>query len=63
MTLVTVLILVAVLAAIALLALAPSAPERRNPSPGRRRTGTHRRAATPRLNHIPRQQGTQHHAR
>ncbi|MFD3542241.1 hypothetical protein ACFWUQ_22505 [Streptomyces sp. NPDC058662] len=63
MTLVTVLILVAVLALIGLLALAPSAPARRNPFPGRRRRASHRRAAKPRLSEIPPQQGIQHHAR
>ncbi|MFD3698060.1 hypothetical protein ACFWUZ_18235 [Streptomyces sp. NPDC058646] len=63
MTLVTVLILVAVLTCIALLALAPSAPARRNPLPGRRRRAGHRRPAVRRLSELPRQRGTQHHAR
>ncbi|MFJ4778094.1 hypothetical protein [Streptomyces sp. NPDC088762] len=49
MTLVTGLILVAVVALIILLVAAPSAPSRRNPFPGRGRSGTHR------LNTVPRQ--------
>ncbi|MER6218666.1 MULTISPECIES: hypothetical protein [unclassified Streptomyces] len=51
MDVVTGLILVAVLACLILLAVAPSAPSRRNPFPGRRRSGTHR------LKTIPRQRG------
>ncbi|MFE3864987.1 hypothetical protein ACFXPT_31805 [Streptomyces goshikiensis] len=60
MTLVTVLILVAV---VGLLALAPSAPARRNPFPGRRHRAPRRRTAMPRLSGMPRQQGIHHHAR
>ncbi|MGW5852266.1 hypothetical protein ACWFQ8_30700 [Streptomyces sp. NPDC055254] len=63
MTLVTVLILVAVLALIGLLALAPSAPARRNPFPGRRRRAGRHRSGAPRLTEIPPQRGIQHHAR
>ncbi|MFJ3582932.1 hypothetical protein ACIPPS_11995 [Streptomyces sp. NPDC090127] len=63
MTLVTVLILVAVLAFIALLVLAPSAPARRNPFPGRPRRSTHRRSARSKLTKVPSQRGIQHHAR
>ncbi|GAA0300070.1 hypothetical protein GCM10010302_43290 [Streptomyces polychromogenes] len=63
MALLTVLILVAVLSLIALLTLAPSAPARRNPFPGRRNRGTHRRAGTRRLSNIPRQHRFRHHAR
>lgn len=63
MTLVTVLILVAVLALIGLLALAPTAPARRNPFPGRRRRVTRRRSGASRLTAIPPQRGIQHHAR
>ncbi|MGW7097831.1 hypothetical protein [Streptomyces sp. NPDC054838] len=51
MNLVAGLILVAVLVLIALLVVAPSAPSRRNPSPGRRRSGAHR------LKTVPRQRG------
>ncbi|MFD8141859.1 hypothetical protein [Streptomyces sp. NPDC059708] len=63
MTLLTVLILVAVLTLVALLALAPSAPARRNPFPGRRSQGAHRRAGTRRLTDVPRQHRFRHHAR
>ncbi|MFJ5806499.1 hypothetical protein [Streptomyces sp. NPDC093093] len=45
MTLVTVLILVAVLVPIVLLILAPSAPARTNPVPGHCRVAGHRRSA------------------
>ncbi|EFL12830.1 hypothetical protein [Streptomyces sp. C] len=62
MTLVTALILVAVAALIGLLALAPTAPARRNPVPGRRNRAAHRRTA-PRLGGIPSQRGIHHHAR
>ncbi|MCX4775490.1 hypothetical protein [Streptomyces sp. NBC_01264] len=62
MTLVTVLILVAVAALVALLALAPSAPVRRNPFPGRRHRATHRRT-TPRPGGLPHQRGLHHHTR
>ncbi|MFC6986545.1 hypothetical protein [Streptomyces cirratus] len=51
MNLVAGLILVAVLALIVLLVVAPSAPSRRNPFPGRRRSGAHR------LNTVPQQRG------
>ncbi|WLQ41120.1 hypothetical protein P8A22_14660 [Streptomyces laculatispora] len=63
MTLVTVLVLVAVLAPIALLALAPSVPARRNPFPGRRSGATHRRPTTAQLSATPGQHGSKHHAR
>ncbi|MEU6298582.1 hypothetical protein [Streptomyces erythrochromogenes] len=62
MNLVTALILVAVAALIGLLALAPTAPARRNPVPGRRNRAGRRRAAS-RLGGLPRQRGIQHHAR
>ncbi|MFD9727144.1 hypothetical protein [Streptomyces sp. NPDC059072] len=62
MTLVTALILVVVAALIGLLALAPSAPVRRNPVPGRGNRATRRRTAT-RLDGIPGQRGIHHHAR
>ncbi|MET3985783.1 hypothetical protein [Streptomyces sp. PvR034] len=62
MTFAIVFILVAVLITIALLALAPSAPARRNPFPGRRRAAAHRRPEASRLNRVPRQHGTQHPA-
>ncbi|MCY0939692.1 hypothetical protein [Streptomyces sp. H34-S4] len=63
MTLGTVLIiLVASLAAVGLLALAPNAPVRRNPFPGRRRPTAHRRSAH-RPTKVPRQHGIQHHTR
>lgn len=63
MTLVTMLILVAAAALVGLLALAPSAPARRNPFPGRRRRATHRRTAAPRPNNLPGQRGLHHHTR
>ncbi|MFE4258048.1 hypothetical protein [Streptomyces sp. NPDC056883] len=63
MTLITALILVAVAALVGLLALAPSAPARRNPFPGRRRRATHRRTATPRPSSLPGQRGIHRHAR
>ncbi|MGW6690015.1 hypothetical protein [Streptomyces sp. NPDC054961] len=63
MTLATVLILVAVLAFVVFLALAPHAPVRSNPFPGRRRRVTRRRSATARRGGIPGQRGIQHHAR
>ncbi|MFJ9078847.1 hypothetical protein ACIRO3_26950 [Streptomyces sp. NPDC102278] len=63
MTLVTVLILVAVLVPIVLLILAPDAPARTNPVPGRRRVAGHRRSRTTRLTEIPGQQGARHQAR
>ncbi|KOU57022.1 hypothetical protein ABZY83_26280 [Streptomyces virginiae] len=62
MTLVTALILVAAAALVGLLALAPTAPARRNPVPGRRNRATRRRAAS-RLDDIPRPRGIHHHAR
>ncbi|MFI5761781.1 hypothetical protein ACIA8F_12650 [Streptomyces sp. NPDC051563] len=62
MTLVTVLILVAVALFVALLALAPSAPTRRSPFPGRRQRTTHRRT-TPRPGRLPHQRSLHHHAR
>ncbi|MFE7184252.1 hypothetical protein [Streptomyces erythrochromogenes] len=62
MNLVTALILVAVAALIGLLALAPTAPARRNPVPGRRNRGAHRRTAS-RPDGIPLQRGIHHHAR
>ncbi|MDK9498589.1 hypothetical protein QEZ40_003774 [Streptomyces katrae] len=62
MTLVTALILVAVAALVGLLALAPTAPARRNPMPGRRNRIARRRTA-PRLDDIPRQRGIHRHAR
>lgn len=62
MALVTVLILVVVAALVALLALAPSAPTRRNPFPGRRPRATHRRM-TPRPDGLPRQRSLHRHAR
>ncbi|MEV6683215.1 hypothetical protein AB0N09_41135 [Streptomyces erythrochromogenes] len=62
MTLVTALILVAVAALIGLLALAPTAPARRNPVPGRRNRATHRRTAS-RLDGLPHQRGIHHHVR
>ncbi|MFJ4776511.1 hypothetical protein [Streptomyces sp. NPDC088762] len=55
MDLVAGLILVAVVALIVLLVVAPSAPSRRNPFPGRRRSGTRR------LNTVPRQHRAGHH--
>ncbi|OEJ30395.1 hypothetical protein [Streptomyces subrutilus] len=63
MNVVTVLILVAVLAVIALLTVAPHAPARRNPVPGRRLPATHRRPAAPRLTRVPAQRGIERHAR
>lgn len=64
MTLVTTLILVAVAALVGVLALAPSAPTRRNPFPGRRHRATHRRTATtPRPSHLPNQRGIHRNAR
>ncbi|MEU9143897.1 hypothetical protein [Streptomyces sp. NPDC048349] len=63
MNVVTVLILVAVLAVVALLVVAPSAPARHNPAPGRRPRAAHRRPATPRVTKIPGQRGIQRHAR
>ncbi|MFE2165411.1 hypothetical protein ACFXB3_10085 [Streptomyces sp. NPDC059447] len=62
MTLVTALILVVVAALIGLLALAPSAPARRNPVPGRGNRAAHRRLAT-RLDSIPGQRGIHDHTR
>ncbi|MER7735457.1 hypothetical protein ABTX80_31665 [Streptomyces erythrochromogenes] len=62
MNLVTALILVAVAALIGLLALAPTAPARRNPVPGRRNRAGRRRASS-RLGGLPRQRGIHHHAR
>ncbi len=62
MNVATVLILVAVLAVIALLVVAPSAPARRHPVPGRRLRASHRRT-TPRLTRIPAQRGIHRHAR
>ncbi|MCY0925311.1 hypothetical protein OTB20_03625 [Streptomyces sp. H27-H1] len=59
----TVLILVASLATVVLLILAPSAPARRNPFPGRRRPATHRRPTAHRSAKVPRQHGIQHHTR
>lgn len=61
MTLVTMLILVAVLGLVALLALAPSIPARNNPFPGRRHRATRRGGAVPRLTEIPQQKGARHH--
>ncbi|MEW1638954.1 hypothetical protein AB0469_33475 [Streptomyces sp. NPDC093801] len=63
MTVATVLILVAVFALVALLALAPSAPAQRNPFPGRRRRGEHRRPAARSRSGLPHQRGFRHHAR
>lgn len=56
MTLVTVLILAAVLGCIALLALAPAAPARRNPEPARPAT------EVPRLKTVPGQRSIHHRA-
>ncbi|MFI5642915.1 hypothetical protein ACIA8H_36740 [Streptomyces goshikiensis] len=63
MTLVTVLILVAVLVPIVSRIVAPGAPARIDLGPGRRRPAGHRRSRTPRLTKIPRQQGVRHQAR
>ncbi|MEU8942423.1 hypothetical protein AB0C97_30820 [Streptomyces goshikiensis] len=63
MTLVTVLILVAVLVPIGLRIVAPSAPARIDLGPGRRRLAGHHRSRTPRLTEIPRQRGARHQAR
>ncbi|MEU8437801.1 hypothetical protein AB0F18_33885 [Streptomyces sp. NPDC029216] len=63
MALVTVLILVAVLTFVALLALAPSAPARHNPFPGRRRPDTGHRAGVRSPKGLPRQRGFRHQAR
>ncbi|MFE9846208.1 hypothetical protein [Streptomyces goshikiensis] len=63
MTLVTVLILVAVLVPIVLRIVPPGATARINLGPGRRPLAGHRRSRTPRLTGIPRQQPVRPQAR
>ncbi|WP_328303373.1 hypothetical protein OG389_35705 [Streptomyces sp. NBC_00435] len=63
MTLFTVLILVAVPVLVLLLALAPSAPTRSNPFPGRRHRAARTRSASTGRRRVPGQRGVQHQTR
>ncbi|MFK0216662.1 hypothetical protein ACIQWN_00565 [Streptomyces vinaceus] len=63
MNLNAVLILVVALVLVGLLIAAPSATVRRNPFPGRRVRGVHRRPGAARSTRVPGQRDLRHHAR